>query len=80
MVLTKPLGWAKNCEMSRCEIPLFSFSISTSMRLLDTKAISMPEKKAEKAIETRIPTISDISMGSFIIAGKNLLGCYSVRL
>jgi hypothetical protein len=34
--------------------------------LLETKAISVPEKKAENAIVNNMPIIRDISMDSFI--------------
>ena len=37
-------------------------SISASILLLDTNAISIPEKKAEKAIVTRMPINRDISI------------------
>ena len=39
--------------MTFCERPFFSRSISANNLLLETNAISMPEKNAEKSIETR---------------------------
>ena len=47
-------------------MPFFSLSISNSMRLLVTKAISMPEKKADSTMVTTMPMINEISTASFI--------------
>ena len=43
-----------------CDKPFFSLSISALSLLLDTKAISMPEKKAEKSIDTSKPMMSEV--------------------
>ena len=48
--------------MARCERPPFSRSISANILLLDTKAIYMPEKKAEKSIEMSNPIMSDVML------------------
>lgn len=41
---------------------LRSLSISASMRLLDTKAISMPEKNADRAIVAKMLIIRGMSV------------------
>ena len=61
MVLTKLLGWRKKRAIAFWDTPFFSRSISARMRLLDTKAISIPEKKAEKTIATSSPMICGVS-------------------
>ena len=43
-------------------MPFFSFSTSANNLLLETKAISMPEKKAEKAIDTNMPMMIETLM------------------
>jgi len=42
-------------------MPFFSLSISARRRLLATKAISIPEKNAERTIVIKIPIIKFIS-------------------
>jgi hypothetical protein len=46
--------------MAFCDKPFFSRSISARSLLLDTKAISMPEKKAEKSMVTSKHIISEV--------------------
>ena len=46
-------------------LPWF-LSISTSIRLLETKAISMPEKKADMTIVTNMPVKRGISVSKIL--------------
>lgn len=60
-------------------MPFFSLSISANILLLETKAISMPEKKALKTIVTRISIISDISTVCSKIVALELY-CYDTAI
>ena len=50
-----------------CASPFFSFCNSASILLLETNAISIPEKNADKSIDIKMPNTNNMSTCSVII-------------
>ena len=68
----------KKNEIKRCDKALRSLSISASILLLATKAISIPEKKAEKAMVASIPMTKGKSIVVSMINALMVLLCSCV--